>query len=370
MASIVDKAHFPDGISGKIIHTNNEVRSNQYVHDYYHIAKGILPKGITDGVEVAGDTISDTITGIFTNTPWRRKITRDRILHMLEFEQINPLFEAAKETIGQISDGIKKVKSIVAFTGANTTGNRVSREIAEKTLGGTYYTPNNRVSPILYENDTIDLNTWLTIADMMVGKKNRSGAKASVGVYIVNLTSSPYQYIQLQNRPFEVRADNSTQWATINSMGRNVPMYHFTGAEDTLTFRISWYASSKEHPDEVVNKCRLLESWSKANGYTNSPPILKLMFGFDGPFVNHDYILWSAPYELKNFGVFQYDQKEPSSNRIINPRYFPMVATQELTFKRVSDHNPTWEDIIPNSKLQYTNGVKLNATESEVANLN
>lgn len=62
-------------------------------------------------------------------------------------------------------------------------------------------------------------------------------------------------------------------------MGRNVPMYHFTGAEDIIQFNVSWYCNDPENPEEVINKCRLLEAWSKSNGYQAAPPIVKIEWG-------------------------------------------------------------------------------------------
>lgn len=94
-------------------------------------------------------------------------------------------------------------------------------------------------------------------------------------VVIYNLTASPYQYITLQNRPTSVDFRGETTWATIKSMGRNTPMYHFTGSEDIIQFNVSWFCNDPDNPKEVITKCRLLEMWTKANSYQASPPILK-----------------------------------------------------------------------------------------------
>ena len=179
-------------------------------------------------------------------------------------------------------------------------------------------------------------------------------------VILYNLTSKPYEYIIIQNRPKQIEFKGETSWASIKSMGRNVPMYHFTGAEDIVQFNISWYCNDPEHRDEVVNKCRFLEAWTKANGYQASPPIIKIQWGDSGIFDDHYYILTSATYTLDNFSDYyggpNRDRKDPN-NWVMNGKLLPSTATQELIFKRVSATNPTWNDILPVSKMEYTRGL-------------
>ena len=176
-------------------------------------------------------------------------------------------------------------------------------------------------------------------------------------VIIYNLTSNgSYSYLVLQNRPPELEFKGETSWASIHSMGRNNPMYHYTGAEDTLQFNISWFCSDPDNPAEVINKCRLLESWSKANGYLAAPPIIKIQWGASGIFDNHKYILASATYTLKNFQNGHIDRRSKNPT-FVDTKLFPMVATQELIFKRVSDHNIGYGDIIDSESMDKTKGV-------------
>lgn len=176
-------------------------------------------------------------------------------------------------------------------------------------------------------------------------------------VIIYNLTSNgSYKYIVLQNRPSEIQFNGETSWATIKSMGRNTPMYHYTGAEDILQFNISWYCSDANNPNEVINKCRLLESWTKANSYISGPPILKIQWGSSGIFDNHKYILTSATYTLKNFQNGHIDRSS-SNSKFIDTKLLPMVATQELIFKRVSGTNLGYGDFIDSNTTDKTNGI-------------
>ena len=203
--------------------------------------------------------------------------------------------------------------------------------------------------------------------DPAKGNKNTTNyrnfeAKADViyqnEVRIYNMTVNPTQYITLQNRPPELDFRGETTWATIKSMGRNVPMYHFTGAEDIIQFNVSWYCNDPENPEEVINKCRLLEAWTKSNGYQAAPPIVKIEWGDSGIFDNHNYILTSATYTLKNFQN-GYRVRVPGKPATFgNGRLLPAAATQELIFKRVSAYNLSYGDFINSDSLKKTGGIK------------
>lgn len=198
-------------------------------------------------------------------------------------------------------------------------------------------------------------------------------------IVIANLNVSPAVSIVIQNRPDRLRVDPTSTWAAVKSMGRNNPFYFYTGGEDTISLDISWYAIDREHRDDVVNKCRLLESWTRANGYLNSPPTLKIQWGNSGIFDNDLFILTSASYELTHFqnGVRmmkRYDHDTDTGQRITSSvsrsrdlKLLPNCATQTLVFKRVSKTNRLWEDIIPTSKLQRTPGI--NYTENKLDTL-
>lgn len=180
-------------------------------------------------------------------------------------------------------------------------------------------------------------------------------------------------YVELQNRPDEIDYQPQSSWADIKSMGRNVPMYHYTGSETTLQFTTSWYMPSEPgKPDFdlywVINQCRLLESWTMANGYLMAPPYLYIRWGDSDLFSEHLWILQSATYKLRDFHdklllkKFQGDTHElndnitgtdlaysakPSEVSLINQGLVPFSATQELIFKRVAGINLWYNDIAP-----------------------
>ena len=70
-------------------------------------------------------------------------------------------------------------------------------------------------------------------------------------------------------------------------MGRNVPMYHFTGAEDIIQFNVSWYCNDPENPEEVINKCRLLETASERISFRTPVWIRSVWFSITASIVSN-----------------------------------------------------------------------------------
>lgn len=164
-------------------------------------------------------------------------------------------------------------------------------------------------------------------------------------------------FVALQLRPQEIEAKPETSWASIKSMGRNLPMYHYLGGEDLLQFNINWFLRGGMengklfNPYYVINQCRKLKSWTYANGYISGPPVLYIQWGLSDIFAGEYWILTSATYNLGNFHDIAVVKKYEGFNNnlniplsskevdIINSGLIPYSATQELIFKRVSDHN-------------------------------
>lgn len=191
-----------------------------------------------------------------------------------------------------------------------------------------------------------------------IHKKALNHKRNEVIIFNMNGSDRGYQYITLQTRPKELEYQGETSWATIKSFGRNVPMYHFTGAEDKIQLQISWFCNDPMRPWEVIQKCRLLEAWSKANGYYSGPPILQLDWGGSGLFANALFILSSANYILKSFRDGYINRREEVSQpEWVDGKLYPMAATQELIFNRVSGTNPLHSSIYDPNKLEGLKGV-------------
>lgn len=180
-------------------------------------------------------------------------------------------------------------------------------------------------------------------------------------IIIINTNTSPVTSIILQNRPTTIQVNNMSYWVSVKSMGRNNPFMMYTGGEDAIQLEISWFVNDPDNRNEVLTKCRLLESWSKADGYSASPPTLKISWGNANIFENDLFILESAPYQLSNFQSYtrSYDLKWGWLEKYTDIGLAPQCATQTLVFKRVTPNNRTHLDIIPREELEKVKGIKI-----------
>ena len=173
-------------------------------------------------------------------------------------------------------------------------------------------------------------------------------------VTLINISASPYIKLELQGLPMEVEFNPETTWSTVKSMGRNNPFYVYTGGEDTLSFEVTWYANDPNGREDVINKCKLLESWSKADSYTKSPPLIQILWGSSGIFSEDTYILHQAKYKLSNF---QNAHRSKDRKSIIDGKLLPNTAIQNLVFKKVTSDNQTSEQIISTERINNTKGI-------------
>lgn len=146
-------------------------------------------------------------------------------------------------------------------------------------------------------------------------------------VLLVDLDSG--EKLHFQGLPSNLEVAPTTEWATIKPFGRNNPHYHFTGSEDSLSFEVSWYATTEEH-DDVIEKCKWIESGLKADGYMGRPHYFSLIWG--EMFRKQRFIIYETSYSLTNFNG--------------EKGYKPIYATQSLTLKRVTDHNLSLKEVL------------------------
>lgn len=213
---------------------------------------------------------------------------------------------------------------------------------------------NPKKGPKLSEYTESDLETYVS------GRP----AQPNRVIRLYNMVTSPTQYIEFQTIPKELSIDSESTWAIIYSMGRNTPMYHYTGSESILDFEVSWYCNDPDNPAEVATKCRLLEAWSKANGYGASPPILKLQWGNeneDSLFQDQYWILTKANYKFSNWRVNNSSREAGSyvASTYKNPNMYPSTATQEIQLRRVSGYNLNYNMIVSPSLLRITKGINI-----------
>lgn len=145
--------------------------------------------------------------------------------------------------------------------------------------------------------------------------------------YILDLVTLKRLYFQ--GLPMEIEVGGESNWATLASMNRNNPFYHFTNSEDIIKFTLSWFASVEEQ-DDVLKKCKWLRALSKTDGNNKRPHHVQLSFG--NLFKAGEFIVTEANYSLKLF------------NRELG--MLPRLATQEVTLKRITEANLNYSDLL------------------------
>lgn len=163
-------------------------------------------------------------------------------------------------------------------------------------------------------------------------------------IIIFNRSTNPYTKLVIQGVPNSVEVNPETSWATVKSAGRNNPFYIYTGSEDSVSFEVNWYIlDDKKGRIDVIEKCKLLESWTKADGYKASPPALQISWGSSGIYDDDLFILTSAKYTLSQH---QNAYRVPGTNSTdVDLRLLPNMAIQSLVFKKVTRDNQTHQDI-------------------------
>lgn len=301
-------------------------------------------------------TSLDQVTDITTselNKLWRAKILLDRATRPAKTggkASITPEAKLHKNNI-RPDRGVNH-KTGITESSIRVDVNKAAREVEEqqKEL-------QRKETTVSFVED----NTPLEERKIKYDKRyNESLTKKRIQIY--NISSDPITYLELQTYPEKVSFQGESTWAVINSMGRNTPMYHFTGAESIIQLNISWYCDDPANPADVMAKCKLLEAWSKGNGYISAPPILKLNWGDSELFKDELFILTAATYELSNWrgSVKQYDRKTKElvlPKGYVDTNLLPAMATQELIFRRVSATNLTHGDIISQELLNKTKGI-------------
>ena len=301
-------------------------------------------------------TSLDQVTDITTselNKLWRAKILLDRATRPAKTGGKASITPEAKLH----KNNIRPDRGVNPKTGITESSIRVDVNKAAREVEEQQKELQRKETTVSFVED----NTPLEERKIKYDKRyHESLTKKRIQIY--NISSDPITYLELQTYPEKVSFQGESTWAVINSMGRNTPMYHFTGAESIIQLNISWYCDDPANPADVIAKCKLLEAWSKGNGYISAPPILKLNWGDSELFKDELFILTAATYELSNWrgSVKQYDRKTKElvlPKGYVDTNLLPAMATQELIFRRVSATNLTHVDIISQELLNKTKGI-------------
>ena len=311
-------------------------------------------KKLGEGLSMVNDfTSNETVSTILTseaNKLWRAKILLDRVTRKGLKDsniKIKPSSWSSNQDAGPVRSNL---------------GDEYSKRSPKYQLLSRKSSKNGAINSVSNVRGNL---AEVYFPEVWIEPQKEARGKSQKGIIrIYALGKSPAEWIQLQTIPQELDFRTESTWAVINSMGRNTPMYHFTGAETVIQMNISWYCNDPANPQEVVTKCRLLEAWSKANGYTAGPPVLTLEWGGSDLFANSLWILTSATYKLSHWRLPIKVRKIGSRELITpegyeDPKLYPSMATQELEFRRVSATNLTYEEIVPKDWLSKTKDINI-----------
>lgn len=154
-----------------------------------------------------------------------------------------------------------------------------------------------------------------------------SGIQKDNQPFIVDLVT--FEKLFFMGLPEELEYNPEANWVAVAPPGRNLPLYQYTGGEDTLIINLSFYSLDSSRED-VLRKCKWLSSLSRNDGYAKKPHLVSLSFG--NMFKTSKWIVYSAPYKLRLF------------NRQFG--MLPELATLELTLKKVSEVNVKRSEIL------------------------
>lgn len=207
---------------------------------------------------------------------------------------------------------------------------------------------------------TVDVDSIITpLRNKRKRDKYTYAASKHNQIIIINTNTSPVTSIILQNRPSTIQVNSLSYWVSVKSMGRNNPFMMYTGGEDSIQLEVSWFVNDPDNRNEVLTKCRLLESWSKADGYSASPPTLKISWGSANIFENDLFILENANYQLSNFQSYTKTYHKDTSSGATDIGLAPQCATQTLVFKRVSPNNRTHLEMVSREELEKVRDIKM-----------
>lgn len=177
------------------------------------------------------------------------------------------------------------------------------------------------------QNQTINAGNGNLVSGVERFEDSRS--KQPNQPYIIDLDN--LEKLMFQNIPDEISVDPESTFVALETPGRNVPNYHFTGSETTIKFSLSYYC---DHPtrQDVITKCRWLEALTMNDGYIGR--VHHVAFGWGDLYTGQKFIVTAAPYKLNLF--------DREYNML--PRY----AKQEVTLKRISEKQLTRKDLLFN----------------------
>lgn len=167
------------------------------------------------------------------------------------------------------------------------------------------------------------------IQNQMVENVMNSQRRLSLIVF-KDYPSDKYEVLTMPYVPMEMNWTPQNTYATIAAFSRNVPDYQYLGSSQEFSFEIDWYSNEGKY-EEIVKFAKLVDSYSRSDGYGKNPPLVKLkgLYGYDGYF----FYIKSAPYRIT----------EKSGKLGGDESIYPRQIIQTVTLQRVAASNPKWE---------------------------
>lgn len=149
----------------------------------------------------------------------------------------------------------------------------------------------------------------------------------AIDIHLVNLeTQDKASFIFV---PKEVAIEPTIKLSPIDSMGRNLPLYHYTGGAKTISLDIDWFQMKEDQP-APLDSAKFIESLGRNNGKAGKLPRLKLIWG-NTLFADAVWVLGECPYKLRQFNGLR-DK-------------MPMSVIQSIKLYQISETNTNTEYI-------------------------
>lgn len=104
----------------------------------------------------------------------------------------------------------------------------------------------------------------------------KSGGTAEGRLYISSLKT--LDRLEIQYVPEEVATNRVANHGKLAIIGRNNPVYHYTGGSDSMSLELDFYSEQKDRED-VMEKCSWLESLAMNDGDSKKQERILLTFG-------------------------------------------------------------------------------------------
>lgn len=148
-------------------------------------------------------------------------------------------------------------------------------------------------------------------------------------LYIVEIGGNRDR-IEIQFTPKEISFNSQANNQKIEVIGRNNPLYHYTGGQDTLKFQLDFYADDEDR-EEVVKKVRWLQALRYNNGRRNRKKNVLIVWG---DLFNDPFYVWTVDSVDVKYSDFRSDKK-----------YNPVQAYVDIQFSLDPPENITINDI-------------------------